>query len=176
MVTYSLQIMQIRPILAYSYLDLQRDLELYRVFHAALDDVGNNRYTVFPHFKEKFVVDLKKEADFVVLDAIEPPACICSDAADVAKRRLGGELVENVHHGEFDSSGVYKCKSKENDLKHGNYTCKSEVMYLVEDVDHGEFDKVSGAALAHGVDSLSFGMGSLLVATRTDRIDRSSPA
>ena len=29
-----------------------------------------------------------------------------------------------------ESSGVYICKSIVNDLKHGNYICKSEVMYL----------------------------------------------
>ena len=28
------------------------------------------------------------------------------------------------------SSGVYICKSIVNDLKHGNYICKSEVIYL----------------------------------------------
>ena len=29
----------------------------------------------------------------------------------------------------WDSSGVYICKSEENDLKHGNYICTSEVIY-----------------------------------------------
>ena len=29
-----------------------------------------------------------------------------------------------------DSSGVYICKSVINDLRHGNYICKSEVIYL----------------------------------------------
>jgi hypothetical protein len=32
----------------------------------------------------------------------------------------------------LDSSGVYICKSIVNDLRHGNYTCKSEVIYLDE--------------------------------------------
>ena len=29
-----------------------------------------------------------------------------------------------------DSSGIYICKSVENDVRHGNYICKSEVIYL----------------------------------------------
>ena len=30
----------------------------------------------------------------------------------------------------WDSSGVYICKSIVNDLRHGNYKCTSEVIYL----------------------------------------------
>ena len=30
----------------------------------------------------------------------------------------------------MNSSGVYICKSVVNDLRHGNYICKSEVIYL----------------------------------------------
>ncbi len=30
----------------------------------------------------------------------------------------------------WDSSGVYICNSVVNDLRHGNYICKSEVVYL----------------------------------------------
>ena len=32
----------------------------------------------------------------------------------------------------FDSSGVYICKSIANDLRHGNYVCKSKVIYLFD--------------------------------------------
>ena len=35
-----------------------------------------------------------------------------------------------VHLLWLDSSGVYICKSIVNDLKHGNYICKSEGNYL----------------------------------------------
>ena len=34
----------------------------------------------------------------------------------------------NIAH--WDSSGVYICKSIVNDLRHGNYIWKSEVIYL----------------------------------------------
>jgi hypothetical protein len=38
--------------------------------------------------------------------------------------------VTHIQRKVFDSSGVYICKPVENDLKHGNYICKSEVIYL----------------------------------------------
>ena len=39
------------------------------------------------------------------------------------------KLVLREHLG--DSSGVYICKSVVNDLRHGNYICKSEGIYLI---------------------------------------------
>ncbi len=40
------------------------------------------------------------------------------------------ENVPDIRTSYRDSSGVYICKSIVNDLRHGNYICKSEVIYL----------------------------------------------
>ena len=49
----------------------------------------------------------------------------------------------------FKSSGVYICKSVVNDLKHGNYICKSEGIYL--DITQHVFQCLVGRWVANGL-------------------------
>ena len=50
------------------------------------------------------------------------------------RRSLGPQLASGCQvctgHYLGDPSGVYMCKSVVNDLRRGNYICKSEVIYL----------------------------------------------
>ena len=39
-------------------------------------------------------------------------------------------MLRETSHLHAESSGVYICKSVVNDLRHGNFICKSEVIYL----------------------------------------------
>ena len=53
--------------------------------------------------------------------------------------------------GQDESSGVYICKSVVNDLRHGNYICKSEGIHLFERYEEKRVRDNHNAAVTEGI-------------------------